>query len=73
MWIPSWPQVEPFLATLESALAPLLPRPHWGKLTTITGPVLQTRFERLEAFGELISEWDPTGKFRNAFLDAILR
>ncbi len=72
-WIQSWLQVEPCLATLESALAPLLPRPHWGKLTTITGPVLQTRFERLEAFGELISEWDPAGKFRNAFLDAILR
>ncbi|MGZ4740157.1 MAG: FAD-binding protein [Ilumatobacteraceae bacterium] len=71
-WIPSWLQVEPVLAALESALAPLLPRPHWGKLTTITGPVLQTRFERLEAFGELISEWDPTGKFRNAYLDAIL-
>ncbi len=72
-WIPSWLQVEPCLATLETALAPLLPRPHWGKLTTITGPVLQTRFERLEAFGELIKEWDPTGKFRNAYLDAILR
>lgn len=71
-WIPSWPEVEPVLATLESALAPLLPRPHWGKLSTITGPVLQTRFERLEAFGELITEWDPTGKFRNAYLDAVL-
>jgi xylitol oxidase len=71
-WVPSWLQVEPVLATLESALAPLLPRPHWGKLSTITGPVLQTRFERLEAFGELITEWDPTGKFRNDYLDAVL-
>ena len=71
-WIPSWLEVEPVLATLESALAPLLPRPHWGKLSTIPGSVLPTRFERLEAFGELVTEWDPTGKFRNAYLDAVL-
>lgn len=71
-WVPSWPLVQPVLTALESALAPLLPRPHWGKLSTISGSVLQTRFERLGAFAELISEWDPTGKFRNAYLDAVL-
>ena len=70
-WIQSWPDVEPVLAQVESALAPFAPRPHWGKLSTLGGDVLRTRFERLGEFGELADEWDPTRKFRNAYLDAV--
>ena len=71
-WVPSWPRVRPVLARLESALAPLAPVPHWGKLSTIAGHELQLRFARLGAFSELVGRWDPDGKFRNAFLDAVL-
>ncbi|HEX2785813.1 MAG TPA: FAD-binding protein [Ilumatobacteraceae bacterium] len=71
-WIPSWAQVQPVLADLESALAPFAARPHWGKLTTIGSRDLHSRYERLAAFGELLDEWDPSRKFRNAFLDAVL-
>ena len=71
-WVPSWPQVQPVLEKLESALAPFDARPHWGKLSTLSGAVLRSRFERLRAFGELLTGWDPSGKFRNAFVDAAL-
>jgi alditol oxidase len=68
-WILSWPDVEPVLARMESALEPFSPRPHWGKLSTLGGGVLRSRFDRLGAFEQLVTEWDPTGKFRNAYLD----
>ena len=70
-WILSWPDVEPVLARMESALEPFSPRPHWGKLSTISGGILRSRFARLGAFEQLITEWDPTGKFRNAYLDNV--
>ena len=71
-WIPSWPDVQPVLARLESALAPFDARPHWGKLSTLGGDVIRSRFERLDAFEQLVNEWDPTEKFRNAYLDQVL-
>jgi xylitol oxidase len=64
--------VQPVLANLESALAPFAPRPHWGKLTTIGSADLHARFERLTAFGALLDDWDPSRKFRNPHLDAVL-
>jgi xylitol oxidase len=70
-WILSWPDVEPVLARVEAALEPFSPRPHWGKLSTLSGGVLRSRFERLGAFEQLITEWDPTGKFRNAYIDKL--
>ena len=70
-WIQSWPDVEPVLAQVESALAPFAPRPHWGKLSTLRGDVLRARFGRLGDFAQLADEWDPTHKFRNAYLDAV--
>jgi xylitol oxidase len=72
-WIQSWPDVEPVLARVESALARFAPRPHWGKLSTLDGAIMRSRYERLSAFEELAAEWDPTRKFRNAYLDAVLR
>lgn len=71
-WVPVWPRVRPILASVESALAPLAPVPHWGKLTTIAGGDLRNRFARLGAFGELVAQWDPDRKFRNDYLDAVL-
>src|SRR4051794_30670302 len=70
-WIPSWPDVEPVLKLMEEALEPFAPRPHWGKLSTLSGSVLRSRFPKLPAFGQLMGEWDPSGKFRNAYLDAL--
>jgi xylitol oxidase len=71
-WIQSWPDVQPVLATVESALQPFAPRPHWGKLSTLSGDVIRSRVERMADFERLLAEWDPTRKFRNAYLDEIL-
>jgi alditol oxidase len=71
-WIPSWSDVEPVLARVESALAPFAPRPHWGKLSTLDGETMRSRYERLAPFGEVVAEWDRDQKFRNAYLDAVL-
>ena len=65
--------VQPVLKTLESALAPLAPRPHWGKLSTMSGEVLRSRFERLGAVGELARPTGtPTASSATAFVDAAL-
>ena len=71
-WIQSWSDVQPVLARVEAALAPFAARPHWGKLSTLGGADLRLRFERLVDFERLAKEWDPTRKFRNAYLDSVL-
>ncbi len=71
-WIPSWAQVRPVLAQVESALDPFAPRPHWGKLTTLSSGTVGSRVEHLAAFETLVTEWDPHRKFRNRYLDEML-
>lgn len=67
-WKPEWPAVKALLPLIEEQLAPFETRPHWAKLFTLTPARLQARYERLPAFKELLTHYDPTGKFRNEFL-----
>ena len=71
-WKPDWPAVQQLLPRIEAALAPFDARPHWGKLFTTPPAVLQSLYPRLPDFKELTHACDPTGKFRNAFLDNTL-
>ncbi|MEI9910197.1 MAG: FAD-binding protein [Bacteroidota bacterium] len=57
------------LPLIEEQLAPFNARPHWAKLFTMPPPVLQSRYEKLDDFKQLISQYDPNGKFRNDFLN----
>jgi xylitol oxidase len=68
-WVPDWPGVRALLPLLEERLAPLEARPHWGKLFTTPPERLQALYPRLPDFRDLLRRYDPTGKFRNAFLD----
>ncbi len=68
-WKQDWPAVSKLLPTIERELAPFDVRPHWGKLFTIDPKVLQSRYDRYADFLQLLKEFDPQGKFRNAFLD----
>jgi xylitol oxidase len=61
--------VVPAIAALEGALAPFEARPHWGKLFSM--PV-EGLYPRLGDFVELMAALDPTGKFRNAFVERLL-
>jgi alditol oxidase len=71
-WKQDWASVSRVLPMIERELAPFDVRPHWGKLFTIPGAVLQRRYERCEDFKKLLAQHDPTGKFRNAFLTQAL-
>ncbi|MEJ7586765.1 MAG: D-arabinono-1,4-lactone oxidase [Ferruginibacter sp.] len=53
---------------IEDQLAPFNVRPHWAKLFTMPPALLQSRYEKLPDFKQLINEYDPEGKFRNDFL-----
>jgi len=68
-WKPEWPEVSKLLPILERELAPFNPRPHWGKLFTISPAQLQSRYEKLHDFVALAKKFDPQGKFRNDFLN----
>ena len=67
-WKQDWPTVRGLLPRMEEKLAPFDARPHWGKLFTISPPVLKKRIERLPDFLELSKRYDPSRKFVNEFL-----
>ena len=68
-WKPDWAAVRRMLPLIESALAPFAPRPHWGKLFTMSPDEVRSRHERLPDFRLLVEEHDPVGKFSNTFVD----
>jgi alditol oxidase len=71
-WIPDTEAVLPVLGELESRLAPLGARPHWGKVFTTPPATLRTVFPRLGDFTGLVAAYDPSGTFRNPWLAAVL-
>jgi alditol oxidase len=68
-WKSDWPAVAAVLPLLEVALAPFEPRPHWGKLFTLSPQTVAGRYPRFDDFRNLMHQYDPDGRFRNAFLD----
>jgi len=71
-WKPEWPEVSKLLPIIERELAPFNPRPHWGKLFSMRPVQLQSRYEKLPDFLALVKKFDPSGKFRNEFLNAAI-
>ena len=63
-WKQNIPEVMALLPTIEEALAPFAPRPHWGKVFTMK----PTNYPKLPDFLRLREVFDPEGKFTNAFL-----
>ncbi len=64
---------------LESALAPLGARPHWGKVShavTATDPAalaaVAARYPRLPDFRALAERHDPEGRFRGGVVERLL-
>ena len=62
--------VQVMTAEIEAMLLPLGARPHWGKIMHARAEQLASLYPRLPAFRELAQSYDPSGKFRNKFLDA---
>jgi alditol oxidase len=44
-------------------------RPHWGKVFTTSPDLVRSYYDRLSDFTALAAHYDPTGKFRNDFVD----
>ncbi len=68
-WHQDWNALQALLPELEAALAPFDARPHWGKNFNTVPEVLQSRYPRIKDFQDLATEFDPEGKFRNAFTE----
>ena len=68
-WKKDWEAVRQLLPLLEEQLARFQARPHWGKLFTMQPMQVRARYERLLDFQDLLRDYDPHGKLRNAFLD----
>jgi xylitol oxidase len=68
-WKQHWDEVKKLLPKIEAELSPYGVRPHWGKLFTIDPDVLQSRYEELSSFLQLVRGFDPQGKLRNDYLD----
>ena len=71
-WKPEWDAVKQILPQIEAQLKPFAPRPHWAKLFTLPPAQLQAQYTRLADFKELLNQHDPTGKFRNEFMETNL-
>jgi xylitol oxidase len=71
-WIQDEAVVRPVVADLEEALAPLDARPHWGKVFAADAATLAERYPKVKDFVALADRRDPSGKFRNAYLDTFL-
>jgi alditol oxidase len=68
-WKKDWERVRNLLPRIEEQLAKFNARPHWAKLFTMSPAHLQSLYEKLPDFQQLLQNYDPNGKFRNAFLD----
>ena len=68
-WKPEWPAVKKVLPAIEEQLAPFDARPHWAKLFTMAPSRLQSLYPQFENFRMMLKQFDPSGKFRNEFLD----
>ncbi|CAN5426210.1 alditol oxidase [soil metagenome] len=71
-WKKDWPNVQLLLPAIESALKPFRARPHWGKLFTMSATGLRPLYPKLDDFRALLIEFDPSQKFRNAYLNRLI-
>lgn len=63
------PEVESALQKVERVLDPFDPRPHLGKLFTMSPARLSEVYPKVGEFRERVrKDFDPSGKFRNEFL-----
>ena len=66
------PEALGLLPEIDALLGPAGGRPHWGKLYDTGSTRLADRYPRFDEFVRLADEFDPSGKFRNPTLDALL-
>lgn len=60
--------LQQLLPVIEKKLAPFDARPHWGKVFGTSPELLASLYPKLPDFQVLLREYDPDGKFSNAYL-----
>ena len=68
-WKPEAEAVNAVLPMIEAKLAPFHPRPHWAKVFAMAPATLEAEYPKLRDFKAMMKEYDPQGKFRNAYID----
>lgn len=71
-WKDNWEAVQQVLPQLEAALEPFQARPHWGKVFMMPKERVQSFYEKLPEFRQLLEKYDPEGKFRNKFINTYI-
>lgn len=67
-WEQDWEQLKRLLPVIEEKLKPFEARPHWGKMFAMKSSYLASRYEKIADFRALLEEFDPSGKFRNEYI-----
>ncbi|HSI72170.1 MAG TPA: FAD-binding protein [Fimbriimonas sp.] len=70
-WKQHTAEVASLLPKIEEALTPFAARPHWGKLFARRS--FSDLYHRLPDFRDLVNRHDPSGKFRNDYVEALLQ
>jgi L-gulonolactone oxidase len=63
---------EPYFRAVEQLMMSFGGRPHWGKLHFRTAADLKPAYPKWDEFISVRNELDPSGTFRNAYLDRVL-
>lgn len=71
-WKPLADEILPVLRLIEHTLEPFAPRPHWGKVSTMSPAGLRRAYPRLDDFAAHVRRVDPAGRFENAYLKRVL-
>ncbi|MFD6294995.1 FAD-binding protein [Streptomyces sp. NPDC060235] len=71
-WVDDTEAVLPVVRSVERALEPFAPRPHWGKVFAVPPEILRERYPRMTDFRTLVDGLDPAGTFTNAFVADLL-
>ncbi|MFJ2504117.1 D-arabinono-1,4-lactone oxidase [Microbacterium sp. NPDC087592] len=69
-WKPDEAAVRALLPTIEAAL-PETARPHWGKVFTLDGAEVRSRYSRWDDFAALAARYDPERRLVNPYLERL--
>jgi xylitol oxidase len=56
---------------IEAALTPFAPRPHWGKVNSLSAQAISKAHPRIHDAKALFARLDPEGMFANAYLKRV--
>lgn len=69
-WKPEEEAVRALLPVIEAALPPTA-RPHWGKVFTLDGAEVRSRYPRFDDFAALAARFDPERRLVNPYLERL--